>query len=216
MSRRFLGSTMRVLGAIDASAKRVYNSLEEFSYATFEIGGVLYKMLASGDLFKKEEYDSEWVEVKPRWCKKGIYPEVTISGVPIKLYILALTLSDSKFYENYMSDSNLVVNHTVESNNKVYDGYKCFSCPLRMVAYNPKYLELVTISQNNKHGAFVSRYGLTGVFVSAKDIEDLSKLMVDPQDYGSNDRGDIVEANKGLVVDFYRSKGYDFDLILEV
>lgn len=216
MSKRYLGSTMKVLGSIDAGAKRFYNSFGEFDFATFEMNGVVYKMISSGDLFKMEDNDTDWIEVKPRWCKKGIYPEVTISGVPIKSYTLALTLADVDFYTNYMSDSNLVVNHTVEGNDKVYDGGKCFSCPLRSVSYNPKYLELVTVSQNNKHGAFVSKYGLNGVFVSAKDVDVLLNFVLDPCRFDVDMQDVIIDYNKSIVVDFYKNRGYKFDLLLTV
>lgn len=216
MRKRFLGATMKVLGAIDTSAKRFYDSLGEFEFATFEINGVVYKMVSSGDLFKMEENDGAWVEVKPRWCKMGIYPEVTICGVPIKSYILALTLADANFYTNYMSDSSLVVNHVVEGSDKIYSGGRCFSCPLRSVAYNPKYLELVTVAQNNKHGAFVSKYGLNGVFVSAKDIDALVKIVLNPCDYDVDLQDTIIRYNKNTVVDFYRDKGYDLDLLFAV
>lgn len=209
---RELKGTMKVLGSIDATAKRFYNEDGDFDFAVFELGDSVYKMLSDGSLYKKDGYSDSFVKVEPHWCKSGIYPEVSFNGVMIKLYILAMVLSDEDFYNTYMSNSSFVVNHTVSSGEYAYFNNKCFSKPLRSVAYNPKYLEIITNSENTKHGRFVSKYNLNKVYVSAKDIDSLEKLLIDPLDVDASFRPDIVERNVDTVVRYYKDIGINFQL----
>lgn len=209
---RELKGTMKVLGSIDATAKRFYNEDGDFDFAVFELGDSVYKMLSDGSLYKKDDCNDVYVKVEPHWCKSGIYPEVSFDGIMIKLYILAMVLSDDSFYDTYMSNSSFVVNHTVSSGEYAYFNNKCFSKPLRAVAYNPKYLEIVTNSENTKHGRFVSKYGLDKVYVSAKDVDSLEKFLIDPLDVDESSRHEVVEHNIDAVVKYYNAKGINFKL----
>ena len=209
---RELKGTMKVLGSIDATAKRFYNQKGDFDFAVFELGDSSYKMLSDGSLYKKDSYNDIFVKVEPHWCKAGIYPEVSFDGVMIKLYILSMTLSDESFYNTYMSNSSFVVNHTVSSGEYVYLNNKCFSKPLRDISYNPKYLEIVTNSENSRHGRFVSRYNLNKVYVSAKDIDSLEELLIDPLDVDESSRQYVIERNIDTVVKYYKDKGINFKL----
>lgn len=209
---RELRGTMKVLGSIDATAKRFYNKDGDFDFALFELGDSVYKMLSDGSLYKRDDYDDSFVKVEPHWCKSGIYPEVSFNGIMIKLYILAMVLSDKDFYNTYMSNSSFVVNHTVSSGEYAYFNNKCFSKPLRVVAYNPKYLEIITNSENIKHGRFISKYNLDKVYVSAKDIDVLDKLLIDPLDVDESSRPCVIEHNIDTVVKYYNNRGIDFKL----
>lgn len=209
---RELKGTMKVLGSIDAIAQRFYNQDGDFDFAVFELGDSTYKMLSDGSLYKKDDYNDSFVKVEPHWCKSGIYPEVSFNGIMIKLYILSMVLSDKYFYNTYMSNSSFVVNHTVSSGEYAYFNNKCFSKPLRAVAYNPKYLEIVTNSENTKHGRFVSKYGLDKVYVSAKDVDSLEKFLIDPLDVDESSRHEVVEHNIDAVVKYYNAKGINFKL----
>lgn len=209
---RELKGTMKVLGSIDATAKRFYNEDGDFDFAVFELGDSVYKMLSDGSLYKKDDYDDSFVKVEPHWCKSGIYPEVSFNGIMIKLYILAMVLSDKDFYNTYMSNSSFVVNHTVSSGEYAYFNNKCFSKPLRVVAYNPKYLEIITNSENTKHGRFVSKYNLNKVYVSAKDIDSLEGLLIDPLEVDESFRQYVVKRNIDTVVKYYKDKGINFKL----
>ena len=209
---RELKGTRKVLGSIDATAKRFYNQDGDFDFAVFELGDSVYKMLSDGSLYEKDDCNDVFVKVEPHWCKSGIYPEVSFDGIMIKLYILAMVLSDDSFYDTYMSNSSFVVNHTVSSGEYAYYNNKCFSKPLRDVAYNPKYLEIITNSENTKHGRFVSKYGLDKVYVSAKDVDSLEKFLIDPLDVDEGSRHEVVEHNIDAVVKYYEAKGINFKL----
>lgn len=214
MSKRFLGSVMKVLGYIDATAIRFYDKDEVFKFATFSIGDESYKMLSDGRLYKEITFN-DYKFVEPHWCKGGIYPEVIINGCPIKSYVLALTLTDTNFYDRYMNDSSLVVNHTVTEYNQDYlcfDGYRAVVKPKRSVSYNPTYIECVTRSANTKHGRLIDDYGLYGIYVSADDVDELKRILVNLKDVDDDYKELIARNNKELTMQYYYERGKDFDL----
>lgn len=214
--RRALGSVMTILGVIDSCAKRCFNKDGTFSYATFNFGNKDYLMKSDGTLYERDEVSDKFEVVKPSWCKGGIYPQVCINGCFIKSYVLALTLADENFYDNYMSDNSLVVNHTVtEYSGKVFDGlytYRSVARPMRNVAYNPDYLEVISRSDNIRHGKFIEKYGLYGIYVSAKDLNDLMKIVLNPDNFDDSDREHITEYNKAIVIQYYTEKGVNINL----
>lgn len=187
MSNRILGSAMKVLGAINSSMIRFYNKEDgTFRFSNFTFGDYDYKVDANGVLYRRE-IDSalgNYVVVEPSWSKGGIYPEYCLNNCFVKAYQLALVASDEDFYDDYMADNSLVVNHMVtEDSNKVfgngyYDKYRSVVKPSRTYAYNPKYLEVITRGENIRHGKFIANYNLYGVCVSARDISNLSELLV--------------------------------------
>ena len=214
--KRVLGSVMTVLGVIDSSAVRHYNEDGSFDYATFSFNCNDYIMKSDGTLLERGCFDNSFNVVSPSWCKGGIYPQVCINGCYIKSYVLSLTLANKDFYNYYMSDGSLVVNHTVtEFNGKLFDGkykYRSVAIPMKSVAYNPEYLEVISRSDNIKHGKFIEKYGLYGVYVSAKDLVSLSKLVIDPDSVDTEDRDIVIDYNKSIVVQYYTEKGLSINL----
>lgn len=219
MCRRMLGTVMKTLGTINSNAKRFYDCDDKFNYANFALGNKQYRMDKDGNLYRFNTDTFEYDIINPSWSKKGIYPEYSLGGSPIKAYVLSLALSDSSFYEAYMNDSSLVVNHTVttESNKVFKDTYRGISRskvkPTTSVAYNPAYLELVSNGDNVRHGAFVNKYGLYGVYVSAKDIDSLSKMMLNPDDFDESELDSIIQSNKSKVIEYYTKLGLTIDLV---
>lgn len=220
MLRRDLGATAKVLGAINAVVKRYYDSDSNFTHGEFTINDFSYVMNKDGSLYRKciNDADGEYKFVRPSGCKGNIYSEYTINNTRIKSYILSMTVANDKFYDLYMSDKRLNVNHTVVERLDYYAFNNNHACsrPNPDVAYNPAYLEVVTNSANTRHGKFVNKYELYGIYVSASDIDALldTKSLIDPNDDEYADKHDyVVEHNRCVVLDYYRNvKNVSFEL----
>lgn len=210
MSKRNVGSTMSVLGAINNSMVRFYNKDGSFKLATFTFGDYDYKVNSDGVLYRKHCDSSmdDFEEVVPSWCKGGIYPEYCINNCYIKAYHLSLIASDDTIYDKYMEDSSLVINHMVtSSNNKIfnygyYNSYRSVVKPMREFAFNPNFLEIVSRSDNLRHAKFVDDYNLYGVCVSASYINDLSGKLINIKECSSENIDIATKYNHDTVNDY--------------
>lgn len=209
MRRR--SETLEMLGVIDAGMNREFNADGTFKSATFEMSDGSYKI---ADDFTVRKLNNEGVvELKVHYSKGGIYPEVYISGMPIKLYVLMMIATDDTAFEKYQS--GLEINHTVISktapkllnigcDSSYYKGVVIDTAPLKKLSADPNYLEFVTRSENVRHGRFIKEFSLYDTYVSAKDIDELRKFLI-PYDPSLCDRqDDWIRWNKERVESFYR------------
>lgn len=217
MNKRYETATTRVLGYINSVVKRVYDDKGNFVKAMFDFDNKCYIVDSTGVL------TCEGVPVNITYGKAGIYPEYRIGGVTVKAYHIALLASDATFYDKFMESNSNVVNHTVIHRlvdvDKIvascgyYGWVTTFSTtPLKQVAINPAYLELVTNSENIRHSHFVKSYGLENMFVSAKDIGVLKESLTTLSNIDDPDACRLVRAeNRAKVVNFYEDKGIIID-----
>lgn len=187
--RRKESTIARMLGVIDSNVKR-YGKIDPktncYESAEFEFGNVNYHITGDGDIYHKSRHTGwEWQELALAWVKDGIYPTISINNCILFAYHVVLTALNPDFYENYMSDSRLVVNHLlVEEYRIAHVGYSGASRPMRSFATNPKFLEVITRGQNTRHGKFVERYGLWGIAIKSEEVDVLESLLdrLSPQD----------------------------------
>lgn len=150
-------------------------------------------------------------------AKGSIYESVIIDGIPILVHTLIMLMAHPDFYDLYMSNKSLVINHTVEEEfGKWINNHYYSTRPHRDALYNPEYLELVDYSNNNKHGHFIKEFGLQNVFVKAEDVDYLRayKELVPVSEY---DEGDMLWHdnrakalhNRSLVSKLYETNGID-------
>ena len=93
--RRY-SETLKMLEAIDAGMHREYAD-GSFCKALFEMSDGTYTV--TNDFVVKKVDNSGTVQELPvHFCKGGIYPEVNISGMPIKLYVLTMLATDSSAF----------------------------------------------------------------------------------------------------------------------
>lgn len=209
MRRR--SQTLELLGVIDANMHREFNEKGEFQSATFEMSDGSYKI---ADDFTVRKLNNEGVQELPvHYCKGGVYPEVIISGMPIKLYVLMMICVDKTAFEKYQS--GLEINHCVISKMQpkllnigcdasYFKGVVIDTAPLKKLSADPNYLEFCTRSENVRHGKFIKEFSLYDTYVSAKDIDELRKFLI-PYDPSLCDRqDDWVRWNKERVESFYR------------
>ena len=208
-------TTTRAMKAINRVARRFYDKDGVLLRVDFEFGNNDYSMFKDGTLFRKDDRLGRYIVFEPHYCKKGIYPEYCIGELRIKAYVLALLLSDDNFYDTYMSNNSYVVNHKVVGYEFVNYGNKTLAVPVKSVSHNPKYLEVVTTSENTKHGNFIRDYGLDGVSISAKDIDDkeLLKDLVKLESVNVYDRADTAYANRIAVEKYYRGLGVSDEIL---
>lgn len=180
MSARKECFTTKMMGYIDSTVVKFNQGLDGFcEYAKFELWGIWYHIDKDGTLY----YNDTKKPVKVFYVKSGVYPEYQFcnegSRFCIKAYHLSMLCLTDGFYDNYMSDSSLVVNHTVveeyDNTGSYWSRNKCQYRPKPEVAFNPRYLELVTIKDNGSHSTFIHKFNLLNMFVSAKDIVTLVK-----------------------------------------
>lgn len=203
--------TLKMLEAIDAGMHREFESDGSFKSATFELSDGIYKV---DNTFVVRKLNNEGVqELQVHYCKGGIYPEIYISGMPIKLYVLTMICIDETAFEKYQS--GLEINHTVISrtqpkllnigcDNYYYKGVVIDTAPLKKISADPNYLEFCTRSENVRHGKFIKEFSLYDTYVSAKDIDELRKFLI-PYDPSLCDRqDDWIRWNKERVESFYR------------
>lgn len=212
MRRR--SQTLELLGVIDANMHREFKSDGSFKSATFELSDGTYKV---DNTFVVRKMNNEGVqELQVHYCKGGIYPEIYISGMPVKLYVLTMICIDETAFEKYQSD--LEINHTVISKTQpkllnigcddaYYKGVVIDTAPLKKLSADPNYLEFCTRGENVRHGKFIKEFSLYDTYVSAKDIDELRKVLI-PYDPSLCDRqNDWIRWNKDKVEKFYRDRG---------
>ena len=203
--------TLRLLEVIDSNMNREFNEEGEFQSATFEMSDGTYKV---DNTFVVRKMNNEGVQELPiHYCKGGIYPEVYISGMPIKLYVLTMICIDETAFEKYQS--GLEINHCVISkvqpkllnigcDSSYYKGVVIDTAPLKKISADPNYLEFCTRGENVRHGKFIKEFNLYDTYVSAHDIDELRKFLI-PYDPSLSDRqDDWIRWNKERVESFYR------------
>lgn len=212
MRRR--SQTLELLDVIDANMQREFEPDGSFKSATFELSDGTYKV---DNTFAVRKLNNEGVnELNIHFCKGGVYPEVIISGMPIKLYVLSMIATDDTAFEKYQS--GLEINHMVISKTQpkllnigcdasYYKGVVIDTAPLRKLSANPSYLEFCTRGENVRHGKFIKEFNLYDTYVSAKDVDYFKEHLV-PYDPSLCDRqDDWIRLNKAKVEKFYRDKG---------
>ena len=209
--RRY-SETLKMLEAIDAGMHREFDE-DAFKSATFEMSDGTYTV-TNDFVVKKLDNAGNAQELPVHYCKGGIYPEVYISGMPIKLYVLTMLAVDSSAFESYKS--GLEINHTIISKTQpkllnigsfYKNGVVVDTAPLKKMSADPSYLEFCTRSENVKHGKFIKDFSLYDTYVSAHDIDELKQLLI-PYDPSLCDRqNDWIRLNKDKVEKFYRDKG---------
>ncbi len=205
--------TLKMLEVIDAGMQREFDG-DSFKSASFEMSDGIYKV--TSDFVVTKTYAGNVQELPVHFCKGGIYPEVSISGMPIKLYVLSMLAVDSSAFEKYQS--GLEINHTIISktqpkllnigcDNAYYRGVVIDTAPLKKLSANPSYLEFCTRSENVKHGKFIKDFSLYDTYISAHDVDELRQLLI-PYDPSLSDRqDDWIRWNKSKVEKFYRDRG---------
>lgn len=210
----FTSSIMEYIDSVVVRKNKNKDGYYESAY--FELWGKQYKMTSEGVL-----YFSDGRKVAISYVKSGIYPEYRLTGedsfhiVNIKAYHLSLLCLTDWFYEAYMSDNSLVVNHTVVEKYRYdfignYTEYHSASKPMQEVSFNPMYLEVISRKSNLIHGRFVNDNELFGVFVSALDIDAL-KIVLNKL-YELNKEASS-ESKLSAIEKFYREKGETKKLI---
>lgn len=204
--------TLKMLEVIDANMHREYAD-DSFCKASFEMSDGIYTV-TNDFVVKKIDNAGNVQELPVHFCKGGIYPEVNISGMPIKLYVLAMLATDSSAFEKYQS--GLEINHTIISKTQpkllnigsLYNnGVVTDTAPLKKLSANPSYLEFCTRSENVKHGKFIKDFSLYNTYVSAHDVDELRQLLVPYDSCIKEVKDDWVALNRFNVERFYRDRG---------
>lgn len=207
--------TLRLLEVIDSSMNREFNEKGEFKSATFEMSDGCYKV-DNTFVVRKLDNDNNIQELPVHYSKGGIYPEVYISGMPIKLYVLMMIATDDTAFEKYQS--GLEINHCVISkiepktlnigcDSSYYKGVVIDTAPLKKLSADPNYLEFCTRGENVRHGKFIKEFSLYDTYVSAKDVTELRRLLIPYNTELSNIQDDWIRWNKSKVEKFYRDRG---------
>ena len=206
--------TLKMLAVIDAGMHREFDG-DSFKSASFEMYDGSYKVTSDFAVLKTDNAGNVQ-ELPVHYCKGGIYPEVSISGMQIKLYVLAMICIDNTAFEKYQS--GLEINHCVISktepkllnigcDNAYYRGVVIDTAPLKKLSADTNYLEFCTRSENVKHGKFIKDFSLYDTYVSAHDVDELRQLLI-PYDPSLCDRQDYwIRWNKANVEKFYRDRG---------
>lgn len=205
--------TLKMLEVIDAGMQRELDG-DSFKSASFEMSDGSYKVTSDFAVIKTDNAGNVQ-ELPVHFCKGGIYPEVNISGMLIKLYVLAMIATDASAFEKYQS--GLEINHTIISkiqpkllnigcDNAYYRGVVIDTAPLKKLSADTNYLEFCTRSENVRHGKFIKEFSLYDTYISAHDIDELRKLLI-PYDPSLCDRqNDWIRCNKAKVEKFYRDR----------
>lgn len=212
MRRR--SETLKMLEVINACMHREFDG-DSFKSASFEMSDGIYKVTSDFAVTKTDNEGNEQ-ELPVHYCKGGIYPEVSISGMQIKLYVLTMICIDETAFEKY--NEGLEINHCVISktepkllnigcDNAYYRGVVIDTAPLKKLSANPSYLEFCTRSENVKHGKLVKEFSLYDTYISAHDVDKLRQLLI-PYDPSLCDRqDDWIRWNKAKVEKFYQDRG---------
>ncbi len=211
---RKMSETIKMLEVIDSNMKREFNEDGTFNQASFEMSDGTYKI--ANDFTVRKLINDDVQELPVHYCKGGIYPEVYISGMPIKLYVLMMIATDDTAFEKY--NEGLEINHCVISkiqpkllnigcDTSYFKGVVINTAPLKKLSADPNYLEFCTRSENVRHGKFIKEFNLYNTYISAHDIDELKKILI-PYDPSLCDRqNDWIRLNKERVEHFYRVKG---------
>lgn len=185
-----------ILSKINEGIVRENFDGEFYHNAYFKIKDSYYAVVFPGVLMKWNKYRNEYRELVGSRVKNRIYVDYCIDGVSIKSHVLVMLCLTDWFFDRYMSDSSLVVNHCVVSEYGCY--HSSYLSPRREVSHDVRYLEVIPNWSNAKHGRFIERYNLLDVYVSANDINSLEEI------FESNDYDDVLSLTK----DFYKGKNF--------
>lgn len=153
---------------------------ELYSEVTFMYRNHLYYISYDGSLVDLTDEK----DVKPsKAMKNGTYWQYYLQGQPIaahKLVLLCKKFIAGNTYIGYLTYMNLhpekVVNHTNVNLIKLND--KIYCKPFSETAYNAKFLELVTVGENNFHGNFIRKWGLSGITITYRKAVKLENLFL--------------------------------------
>lgn len=207
--------TLRMLGIIDAGMHREFNEDGSFRQASFEMSDGSYKVDSYFNV-RKLSNDGDVQELPVHFCKGGIYPEVYISGMPIKLYVLTMVCIDETAFAQY--EQGMEINHTVISkvdpktlnigcDSSYYKGVVIDTAPLKKLSADPNYLEFCTRGENVRHGKFIKEYNLYDVYISAHDVDELKGLLIPYNPDLADMQDQWIQWNKTKVEKFYRDRG---------
>lgn len=175
---------------------------ELYSEVTFMYKNHLYYISYEGILIDLTDEK----DIQPsKAMKNGTYWQYRIQGKVIaahKLVLLCKKFKANTSYISYPTYMNLhpekVVNHT--NVDLIFKDGKYYCMPFKDTAYNAKYLELITIGENNFHGNFIRKWflkGLTITYKRAVDLENLFlKLNLDPSNLNDIERARILATYK--------------------
>ena len=153
---------------------------ELYSEVTFMYKNHLYYISYEGMLIDLTDEK----DIQPsKAMKNGTYWQYSIQGQVIaahKLVLLCKKFKAGSSYIGYLTYMKLhpekVVNHT--NVDLIFKDNKCYCKPFKDTAYNAKYLELITIGENNFHGCFVRKWLLKGITITYKRAVDLENLFL--------------------------------------
>lgn len=211
---RKMSETLKMLEVIDAEMHREFSETGSFKEASFEMSDGCYKV---DNTFVVRKLNNEGVQELPvHFCKGGIYPEVYISGMPIKLYTLTMICVDETAFEKYQAGLDInhcVINKTepkllnIGCDSSYYKGVVIDTAPLKKLSADPSYLEFCTRGENVRHGKFIKEYELYNVYVSAKDVDELKGLLIPYNPDLADMQDDWIRWNRTKVEKFYRDRG---------
>ena len=151
-----------------------------YSEVTFMYRNHLYYISCDGSLVDLTDEK----DIKPsKAMKNGTYWQYYLQGQPIaahKLVLLCKKFKAGNTYIGYLTYISLhpekVVNHT--NVDLIFKDNKYYCKPFKDTAYNAKYLELITIGENNFHGNFIRKWLLNGITITYKRAVDLENLFL--------------------------------------
>ena len=151
-----------------------------YSEVTFMYRNHLYYISCDGSLVDLTDEK----DIKPsKAMKNGTYWQYYLQGQPIaahKLVLLCKKFKAGDTYIGYLTYISLhpekVVNHT--NVDLIFKDNKYYCKPFKDTAYNSKYLELITIGENNFHGNFIRKWLLKGITITYKRAVDLENLFL--------------------------------------
>ena len=151
-----------------------------YSEVTFMYRNHLYYISCDGSLVDLTDEK----DIKPsKAMKNGTYWQYYLQGQPIaahKLVLLCKKFKAGDTYIGYLTYISLhpekVVNHT--NVDLIFKDNKYYCKPFKDTAYNAKYLELITIGENNFHGNFIRKWLLKGITITYKRAVELENLFL--------------------------------------
>lgn len=146
--------------------------------------------------------------VDPCIIKGGRYIGITIGGKSLSYHRLMFVLFNPQLI-NYIDIPDYNINHTVLVKDKDSLGRDAKSRVINNpYEINPRYLELVTVSENNSHARFITEFGLEMIHVSARDINELYDKLL-PLDYKEGSESLIRKYNRNIVEHYYKKKNFN-------
>lgn len=194
-----------VLSKINDAMMRHYDDCGNWSYSDFIFNEELYRVDVDGVLYMLT--DSGFKVKKVNWVRHGKYPEYrfTFHGRMcfVKAYVLSMVAMSSNVFTLYINGYD--INHKVvfknDRNNRMFD----------KVMYDPKYLEVISRSENIRHGKFAIQNGLYGVYISSEDVNFLESKLDYVSSYTVGVEDLVCQHNKNLVNEFYSNLGIETD-----